>query len=150
MLDGVELGDGGTEGLAVLGVLDCQLEGRLANAQGLCGDTDAPGVQRLHGDREALARLAQQHVLGDLCTIGGGGARCEGRGIWRDRSDGPRYCEDCDAHKTPIYVYTQMHAYLDVLEDEVGGGRGADAELVLLLAQGEARRVARHDEGADA
>ena len=63
---------------ALLGILDGLVNGALSQAQGLRGDADTAAVQRLHGDLEALALLAQQVFLGDNAVgehdLGGGGA----------------------------------------------------------------------------
>ena len=72
------LGDGTAELDALLGVGDGLLDRTLSDAQGLGGDADTAAVQRLHGQGEALAGLAQQAVLGDLAVLkdqlAGGGA----------------------------------------------------------------------------
>ena len=65
----LELGDTLAELDALLGVLDGLLHGALAQTQSLRGDTDTAAVQRLHGDLEALALLAQHTVLGDDAVL---------------------------------------------------------------------------------
>ena len=65
----LELGDTLTELDTLLGVLDGLLHGALAQTQSLRGDTDTTAVQRLHGDLEALALLAQHTILGDDAVL---------------------------------------------------------------------------------
>ena len=53
---------------ALLGVLDRRLHAALADADAAGGHAVAPGVQRGHGDLEAVADLAEHRVLADLAV----------------------------------------------------------------------------------
>ena len=63
-LDGLELGDGLAERLALLRIPERVLERALGHPHHLGPDADAALVQRLDGDLVALAHLAQDVVLG--------------------------------------------------------------------------------------
>jgi hypothetical protein len=45
-----------------LGVGEGLAQGRLTDAECLCGDGDPPTVERPHRDPEALARIAEQRI----------------------------------------------------------------------------------------
>ena len=68
-LQALELGDGLTELLALLGVFDRLIQGRLGHAQGERCNTDAPGIQAGHGDGKAFSFLAQQPLGGHLAVV---------------------------------------------------------------------------------
>mmetsp|Transcript_27981 Transcript_27981/g.58342 ORF Transcript_27981/g.58342 Transcript_27981/m.58342 type:complete len:410 (-) Transcript_27981:437-1666(-) len=82
VLDGLHLGNGLAEGVSFERVLHGAVDGGGGDAEGLAGDSDASSVERLHGDFEALAGLADEVRFGDADVVhdqvgGGGGADSE-------------------------------------------------------------------------
>ena len=59
-MNGLKRADRLAERLALFRVVDSAVDGSLSNAERLCGDADATGVQCGHGDLEAFALFAQQ------------------------------------------------------------------------------------------
>ncbi len=104
MLDGLELGDGAPELLALEGVVERALLGAASDADALRGDHRPGLVEELHQLEEAAARRPDEVLLGDA----------------------------------------------DVVEDEFGGVRGADAELARDLVGLEAVAVGLDDDLTEA
>ncbi len=68
-LDALEATDGAAKGLALAGVAQAGLVGRLGDAQRLRGDADAPRIQHGHGDLEPLSLFAQPVLHGTFVIL---------------------------------------------------------------------------------
>src|SRR5690606_28749187 len=68
-LDGLKVGDGAAELLALLRILHRRFEARATDADRLRRDADAAAVERVHRDVEALAFLAEQRRRGNTNVL---------------------------------------------------------------------------------
>ena len=100
--------DGLPELDALLGVGQRVLKGPLGDTQCLRRDTDAPAVQRGHGDLKAVALLAQQVLLGYLHVV----------------EDQLRRGGGANSHL--VVVVAEFKALPALLHDEGGDAPGAD------------------------
>jgi hypothetical protein len=107
------------------------------------------GDHRLH-ELEARDRPAEDDPLARI-----GNRRVETRLREADGARGDREAAGLDGrHGDPVAAALLSDAVLhrdpDLAQGEIARGDRTEAELVLVRPQNEARRVARHDEGADA